>query len=202
KKAASTHTGSLAGNYEIYKAMFKQSGVIAAHSLEEFLDIAKLCAYRGEISEEVAIITNGGGIGVLAVDYCEEQNIKLAKLKTETIDEINNFPEMHPAWSKTNPIDIIGDASPQRYKIALEAALKQENVQTILVVVTPQAMTKKEEIAQVIVQAQKKFSNKDIIGCFLGPEINKMAIEILDRDGVPNFPEIQRAIFAIKKTIK
>ncbi len=202
KKAASTHTGSLAGDYEIYKAMFKQSGVITAHSLEEFLDIAKLSACRGEINEDMAIITNGGGIGVLAVDYCEEQGIKLAKLKKETIDEISNFPEMHPAWSKTNPVDIIGDASPQRYKIALEATLKQDNIRTVLVVVTPQAMTKREEIAQIIIQAQKNFSDKDIVGCFLGPEINKTAIEILDNNGVPNFPEIQRAIFAIKKIIK
>ncbi len=202
KKAATTHTGAITGDWQVYQAMFKQAGVICANSLEEFLDTAKLISYREKIQDGIGIVTNGGGIGVLASDYCEEENLKMPALEEGIIEAISAAQDTHPAWSKANPLDIVGDATPRRYEVAINSALEQKDINTLLVIVTPQAMTDLVSIAKVVVEAQKKYPQKDIVGCFLGPEISKQGAKILDENGVPNFPEVYRALKSIKNTIQ
>lgn len=200
KKAASTHTGSLAGDYQIYKAAFKKAGVIEVETIKELLNVCKTASWQPILEGDLAIITNGGGYGVLAADYAQEEKVQLAKLEEKTIQEITNSPGMHPAWSKSNPLDIVGDATSERYKNALETSLKQKDIKKVLIIQTTQIMTGPQDNAQVIIEASKKYPDKQIICCFLGGKLTQDGIDHLEQHKIPNFLEIQEAIRVIKLT--
>ena len=120
KDAVSTHTGSLAGSYKIYEAAFKQAGVIVADTVEEMFDLAKVLAYQPVCNgNNVAIISNAGGPAVLCADYCGLFGINLPELKKSTINKLDKTGLMHNAYSKRNPLDIVGDALPERYEADL-----------------------------------------------------------------------------------
>ena len=159
-KAVKSHTGSMAGDYQTYKAVFKQVGIIEADSIEELINVSKILSWQLSCKNSFAIVTNGGGCGVMAADYCKVEGINLAKLSKETIDKISSSEEMSPMWSKSNPVDIVGDASPARYKTAIEAVLSQKNIGGLMVIQTPQIMTDPMENAKIIVEAQKLFPEK------------------------------------------
>jgi len=201
KKAVSTHTGSLAGEYQIYKAVFKQTGVIEVNSVEELLDIAKALSWQPRTKNGIGIITNGGGVGVLSADYCQDLKINLPELKKETIKKIENSGVMHPAWSKRNPVDIVGDALPTRYKVAIEALLKQKNIYGLIIIETLQIMTKPIENAKIIIEAKKKWKEKPIICAFLGGKMSEKGIKILEKNKIPNYSDVKRAVRAMKALV-
>ena len=202
KEAVKSHTGSLAGDYETYKAVFKQVGIIEADSTEELIDISRLLSWQPLCTNSFAIVTNGGGCGVMAVDYCKMQGVNLAKLSKETIDKISGSTEMNKFWSKSNPVDVIGDASPARYRVAIEAVLSQKNVGGLMVIQTPQIMTDPLENAKIIIEMKKLFPEKPIICFFLGGKMSAEAIKILEENHIPNYSEIKRGVIAIKALIK
>ncbi|MFA6190151.1 MAG: CoA-binding protein [Candidatus Staskawiczbacteria bacterium] len=201
-KAVQSHTGSMAGDYEVYKSVFKQTGIIEADSIEELVDISKLLSWQPNCENSFAIVTNGGGCGVLAADYCKIQEINLAELFEETINKISSSKDMSPHWSKHNPLDIVGDASSAGYKVAIEEALSQKNVAGLMVIQTPQIMTDPMENAKTIIEAQKLFPKKPVICFFLGGKLSDEAIELLEKNHIPNYSDLKCGIIAIKSLIK
>ncbi len=194
-RAVSSHTGSLAGSEAAYNAAFKQCGVIRARSVEELFDYSVAFAYQPlPQGERVAIITNAGGPGIMAADACEKEGLALAALTAETIERLRSH--LPTAASLYNPIDVLGDALADRYRLALEAALQDANVDAILVLLTPQAMTQIEETASSLVEASRR-SAKPILACFMGGERVAPGVEILNRGHVPNYQYPERAVRAL-----
>jgi acetyltransferase len=201
-KAVQSHTGSMAGDYQTYKAVFKQVGIIEADSIEEWIDISKLLAWQPSCGNSFAIVTNGGGCGVMAADYCNVQGINLAEISQKTIDKISASPYMSPNWSKHNPLDIVGDASSERYRVAIEEVLNQKDIEGLIIIQTPQIMTDPDENAKIIVELKKKFPTKPIICFFLGGKMSDEAIILLEEHHIPNYSDLKRGIIAIKSLIK
>lgn len=202
KKSVSLHTGALMGNKEVFSAVFKQAGIFEVNSLEELFDSAKSLCWQPKIKNGVGIITNGGGAGVLTADYCQENKIILPSLSKKTIQTMDNSKLMHPAYSKNNPLDIVGDALSERYKVAIESLLNQENIFGIIVIQTIQIMTEPVENAKIIIEAKKKWPQKAIISVLIGKNKKaQKAITLLEKHGIPNYTEPLRAVKSIKKLI-
>lgn len=188
-KAVSSHTGSLAGKDEIYNALFEQAGILRVNTVKELFDYA-IAFVEQPIPKgnKTVIITNAGGPGIMATDACVNYGLNLVQLSSETKEELKKYLPQHA--SLNNPIDIIGDAQHDRYKAALDFVLKDKNVDGVIVLLTPQAMTDVDKVAETIVQLNKT-SDKPIITSFLGgPEVAK-GKEILITNGIPcyTFPE-------------
>ena len=201
-RAVRSHTGSMAGDYQTYKAVFKQVGIIEVDSIEEMINVSKILSWQLSCGNSFAIVTNGGGCGVMAADYCKVEGINLAKLSKETIDKISSSETMSPMWSKSDPVDIVGDASPARYKTAIEAVLSQKDIEGLIVIQTPQIMTEPMENAKIIVEAQKLFPEKPIICFFLGGKMSAEAVDFLEDNHISNYGELKDGIVAIKALIK
>lgn len=171
-EAVSSHTGSMAGTAIAYSSAFRQSGVIEAEDLEDFFALAKGFSYS-ELPKgnRVAIVTNAGGPGIMITDLLPINGLELAKLSEKTKAILKkNLPE---AASNYNPIDILGDAKSDRYKIALKSIINDNSVDSIIVVLTPQKMSDIKETIEVIGQIKQQ-TKKTIICCFLGEaEITK-----------------------------
>jgi acetyl coenzyme A synthetase (ADP forming)-like protein len=202
KKAVSSHTGSLAGEYPVYQALFKQTGVAEADTVRELFSSAKALAWQPKCENGIAIVTNGGSCGVLLADYCQELGVKLAELSEETLRKLNKPGVMHPAYSKRNPLDVVGDALSDKYKSAVEALLEQPDIKGLIVVQTLQIMTETEKNAKIIVEAKKKWKDKPIIAAFLGGPITAPGVKILEDNHIPNYGDLKEAALAIKSLIK
>ncbi|MBU3964660.1 CoA-binding protein [Patescibacteria group bacterium] len=201
KKAVSSHTGALAGESQIYSVAFKQAGLIEVSSIEELLDIAKVLSWHAKCKNGIAIITNGGGAGILAADYCYQFGINLPKPNQATLKKIENSKLMHPGYSKSNPMDIVGDALSNRYEIAISAIMAQKDINGLIVIQTPQTMTEPIKNAKIIIEAQKKWPQKPIVAAFIGGELTEPAVKILEKNHIPNYPDPRRAVIAIKSLI-
>ena len=200
--AISSHTGSLAGSYEIYKAAFRQSGVLLAETIEDLFDLTKALANQVSCDNNIAIVTNGGGCGVLCADYCSELGINLVELKKSTITRLEKTGQMHPAYNRRNPLDIIGDALPERYKAAIDTLLGEDYISGLIVIQTLQTMTNPEEDARVIIEAQKKYPDKPIICVYMGGRFSQRGRMLLEADEIPDYNDIRKAARAMWALIK
>ncbi|MDD5454202.1 MAG: CoA-binding protein [Candidatus Ratteibacteria bacterium] len=201
-KAAGSHTGSLAGSYQIYKGAFKQSGVIMAETLTQMFDMAKALAFQPPAKgNRIAIVTNGGGNGVMTADYCEEMGIELPPPSKEIIERLDKSGKMHPAWSRGNPLDIVGDAGPDRYKIALEAVISSDIYDGVIVIQTLQTTTHTVEDAQLVVELQNKYK-KPVVGAFMGGPFTEPGVKYLEEHGIPNYNDVDRAAKAMWSLIE
>jgi acetyltransferase len=164
--ASASHTGSLGGSASAYKALFTQSKIIQARTLGEFLNLLYVFS-RNALPEgnNIAIITNAGGPGVLATDACENAGLVLAKLSAETEASLKDV--LPSAAGIHNPVDVLGDARSDRYQTALNIVSEDRNVDMMLIILTPQSMTDIEEIAETIIDIKKKTS-KPIVTVFIG----------------------------------
>jgi len=193
--AAASHTGSLAGSDEVYDAIFKQAGVIRAESVGELFDLAEafidpmLPHGRG-----TAIVTNAGGPGIMATDACIRYGLKIPRFQDYTAKSLRF--QMPPTGSTRNPVDVIGDAKHDRYRAALDAVTADENIDQVVVIVTPQMMTDVEEIAQVVAE-MKSFCQKPMIGVMMGSVDVYPAVEILRKAGIPAFTFPENAMRAL-----
>jgi len=189
-KAASSHTGSLAGSMAAYSAAFAQAGVLQASNISEFVGWSRALASQPPASgDRLAIITNAGGPGVLSADAADRYGIELAELSPETLDKLNAV--LPSVWSHNNPVDVIGDATPSRYRDALSILGQAPEVDGIVVIMTVQAMTNPLETAEAIVEAHEDASwTKPLCCSFIGL-IGTETGSYLDARGVPefNFPE-------------
>ena len=197
-RAVSSHTGTLAGSARAYEAAFKQAGIIRANTIRDLFNYATAFSYQPlPKGKKVAIITNAGGPGIMATDECEKNDILLASLEKETIDGLKEFlPE---AANFYNPIDILGDALADRYKKTLEVVIKDNNVDAIVMLLTPQAMTQPYRTARAIVEVIGK-SGKDIpvAASFMGGAEVKKAVRFLAEKNIPNFDIPEEAIDTLK----
>ncbi len=195
-RAAASHTGSLAGSEGIYTAIFEQSGIIRAESIEELFDFAD--AFLGKKipgGDKVAIITNAGGPGIVATDMTVTSGLTLAKFKEETIETLASH--LPSTANLHNPVDVIGDASQDRYENALGAVIRDEGVDGALVILTPQSMTDALGTAQAIVGIAKR-TPKPILCCFMGIIDVSAGVKFLQGNGLPvyRFPEQAAQAFA------
>ncbi len=164
-KAASSHTGSLAGADVAYGAAFKRAGVIRAESFEHLFDVATALAMQPlPEGDRVAIITNAGGPGIMAADAVENSGMIVSKLSGESAKALSE--KLPAAASVANPIDVLGDADPERYAMALDVAQDDPTVDAIVVILTPQAMTKPAETARAI--ASRVRGKKPVLAVFMG----------------------------------
>lgn len=198
QKAIASHTGSLAGSDEIMKVAFKKAGVLRAENLEGFFALIKLLSnFKNNVNQDCAIITNAGGPGVLATDSFGGKKIKLKEFSPEFKQKLKEFL---PAESSVeNPIDLLGDATGERYYRALEL-LEKEDVGNVICIMTAQDQTPTEKISQVISEFHKK-SQKNIIPVFIGGEKIREAVGILEKSNLPNFNFPNGAITALDKSL-
>lgn len=194
-KAAKSHTGSLAGNDVVFNAAFERSGIIRVETVIDLFHSAKTLAMQPRPrGNRAAIITNAGGPGVLAVDTLMALNGRLADLSKNTIDKLNKF--LPPAWSHNNPIDILGDADSERYGLALSACLADDNIDAILVVLTPQAMTNPASVArEVVLICDKNNKNKKtVLASWMGGDSVAEGRKILEDGNIPIYRAPEEAI--------
>jgi acetyltransferase len=196
-KAASSHTGSLAGSETAYEAVFERAGVIRCFSIKSQFDFAQGFAYQPlPKGPSVAVITNAGGAGIMAADAIEKLHLTFAKLSEGTI---RRLAEKLPAAANLhNPIDVLGDALPDRYKFAIEVALEDPNVDAILILLTPQAMTDATGTAKAIVDALKKKLGKPVFACFLGANKVAEGNAILKDNKIPQYDSPEAAVLTLK----
>jgi acetate---CoA ligase (ADP-forming) len=193
-RAVSSHTGSLAGSEQAYQAAFQQAGVIRADSMQDLFDMALALAYQPPLAgDRIAIVTNAGGPGILATDALERADLSLARFELETQHALEQY--LPDAASAANPVDVLGDARADRYRFAMECVAADPNVDGIMIVLTPQAMTEIEDTAAAVVKLSKSIE-KPILACFMGEASLVQAINKLVENGVPNYPFPERAALA------
>ncbi len=199
--AASSHTGALAGSDAGYEAAFRQSGVLRARTMEEQFSKAMAFAYQAvPDGKRVAIVTNAGGTGVVATDAVELSGLELADLSNETMDTLReNLPAMA---SVKNPVDVIGDAGPERYRHALEHSLADPNVDMALILLCPTAFTDPEETAADIKGFHEKYPEKPIIASFTGGSSVKQATRDLFAAGIPAFAFPEGAVACLQGLVE
>ena len=184
-RAVSSHTGSLAGSEQAYQAAFQQAGVLRANDMASMFDMALALGYQPLLkADQIAIVTNAGGPGILATDALERSGMSLARLENETIQALEKY--LPDAASVANPVDVLGDARGDRYKFALDIVSTDPNVDGIMVVLTPQAMTEIEDTAKAIGSLSQKI-DKPILACFMGEAKVEQGIKILREYNVPNY---------------
>ena len=186
-KAAASHTGSLAGSDAVLDAAFRRCGVLRVNTIAELFDVAEVLAKQNRLpkGKNLTIITNAGGPGVLTTDALTTSGGRLAALGEETVAELNQVLPTH--WSHGNPIDILGDADPDRYTKTFEIAAQDPNGDGILVILTPQAMTDPTRTAdQLKVYAQK--SNKPVLASWMGGAEVMAGEAILNQASIPTYP--------------
>ena len=202
KKSVVSHTAVLAGSDDVYSAAFRQTGVIEVKTMEELLDNLKALSWQPRCDNGIAILTNGGGCGVLLADSCEEAGVKLTKLSSSTLNKLKKSKKMHPAFSKRNPLDILGDALSDRYEEAIKALLSQKNIRGLIVIQTLQIMTEVEKNAKAMIRAAKKWPHKPIIGLFMGGKYTSPGIKLLEKNMIPNYSDPRRAALSMRALIK
>jgi acetyltransferase len=200
-KAASSHTGSLAGSLAAYSAAFAQAGVLQCTSVRDFLAWSRALAYQPPADgNRLAIVTNAGGPGVLSADEAARHGVELAQLSAETQAALDQV--LPAVWSRNNPVDIIGDATPERYRDALNIIGRAPEVDGIVVIMTVQAMTSPAETARAIIDAHADPSwKKPLCSSFLGLQGTEVG-SMLDRAGIPEFNTPETAIGAIGALMK
>jgi acetyltransferase len=185
-KAAASHTGSLTGSDEVLEAAFRRSGVLRVQNIADLFYMAEVLSKQpSPRGPRLTIVTNAGGPGVLATDALIMGGGELAELSPETMEAYNAV--LPSTWSHNNPVDIIGDASPERYAKALEIAAKDPNSDGMLVILTPQAMTDPTLIAEQL-KPMAKQEGKPVIASWMGGVDVAAGEEILNRANIPTFP--------------
>ncbi|WP_297503982.1 CoA-binding protein [Thermococcus sp.] len=187
-RAASSHTGSLAGSWKIYEAAFKQSGVIVADTIDDMLSMARAFTQPLPKGKRVAIMTNAGGPGVLTADAIDRKGLKLANLREKTIEELHSF--LPPMAAVKNPVDMIASARGEDYYRTAKVLLEDPNVDmliSICVVPTFAGMTPTEH-AEGVIRAVKEVNNgKPVLGLFMAGYVSEKAKELLEADGIPSY---------------
>jgi acetyltransferase len=193
-RAALSHTGALFAADDVFDAALQRAGVIRAYTIEQMFAAARLLARQYRVQgNRLAIITNGGGLGVMATDRVIDLEISLAQLSAETQQKLNEGLPAH--WSHGNPIDLLGDATPDRYHIAVKACLGDPNVDGVLVMLSPQAMTDALGCAEATVAAVKG-SNKPVLTCWMGEQQVEPALRLFAREHLPSFASPESCVEA------
>jgi acetyl coenzyme A synthetase (ADP forming)-like protein len=199
-KAASSHTGSLAGSDRIYSALFKQKGVVRANSLHELINIAKAFTRQPlPRGRRVGIITNAGGAGVLATDACSDNGLIAPSLSKETVTALKSF--LPDVASVNNPIDIIASANKECYRKTAETVIADRNLDALIVncVVPTFLDMKPSEHAEGVAEAYEevKQQGKPIVCCWMAGELAEPGRKVLEGIGIPSYSSPEEAAIAI-----
>jgi acetyltransferase len=193
-RAAVSHTGALVGTNDVFEAALQRAGAVRAMSIEQLFAAAQLLATRhGRCGDRLAIITNGGGPGVMATDRAMDLGLQVPELDDTTIARLNAV--LPAQWSHGNPIDILGDATPARFRSALEACLSSPVIDGVLVMLAPQAMTRPLETAQAVIDTTGH-SAKPVLACWMGEAQVEEAWMLFSTNKVPVFPSPEASIEA------
>ncbi len=193
-KAAASHTGAMVGEDAVYDAAFKRAGIVRVDTIEELFDCAELMAKQPRPrGPRLAIITNGGGPGVMAADCLSRHGYEPAPLDHQTVARLDEI--LPVCWSKNNPIDILGDASAERMRQVLNVCLDARNFDGVLVILAPQAMTEPMPVAESLVAAMKGHQYP-IFACWMGGKSIGKAVDYLNESAIPTFDTPERAIRA------
>ncbi len=201
-RAVASHTGSLAGNYRIYEAAFKQAGVIEAETIDEMLSMARafnqpLPKYRGEASVHVAVMTNAGGAGVLLTDELEKRGLKVPQLRPETIGRLKEI--LPPIAAVKNPVDMVASARGEDYYRVAKILLQDQDLDMLVAVcVVPTfAGMSPTEHAEGVVRAVKELNTgKPVLALFMAGEVSSKARDYLEKNGIPTFERPEDAAAA------
>ena len=193
-QAAASHTGAMAGVDAVYEAAFKRAGMVRVYQAEDMFDCAELLARnRTPRGPRLAIITNAGGPGVMAVDELLERQGQLATLTPDTIEKLNGV--LPPHWSHRNPVDVLGDAKPERFENALRLVVADPNVDAALVILTPQSMTDPlgtaTRVADVVASAKIP-----VLTSWMGGQGVQLARNVMKQAGIPTYDSPDRAVRA------
>ena len=190
--AVLSHTGAKVGDDDVFDAAVRRAGVVRLANVGQMYAAAQaLFSHFRPRGNRLAIITNGGGPGVMAADHCADIGIPLAPLSPATVDKLNeSLPE---AWSKLNPIDVIGDADPARYGAALTACLEDDQVDGVMVILTPQAMTDPTQAARTVIELAHH-SDKPLVTCWMGEDQVREARRLFRGAGIPSFRTPEPAV--------
>ncbi len=184
-KAAASHTGSMAGSDEVFDAAMRRVGVLRVDEIGELFNMAEVLAKQPvPKGPNLTILTNAGGPAVLATDAAAQYGAEIANLTPETIEQLNQF--LPAAWSHANPVDLLGDAGPDRYSKAIEIVAKDPNTDGILVILSPQDMTDVTGTAECL-KPYAQIPNKPILASWMGGEVIEKGITILSNSNIPNF---------------
>ncbi len=193
-KAAASHTGAMASEDAIYDAIFRRAGIARVFNIGNIFDFTDLIGRkRIPKGSHIAIVTNAGGPGVMATDSLIAYNGKLCSLSEETMKELDDY--LPSFWSHGNPIDVLGDATPERFATATEIVLSDPGVDAVLVILTPQAMTHPTETAKAVVKISEDTS-KPIMAAWLGGASMREGIRIFNNAGIAAFKTPEQAIRA------
>jgi len=192
--AAASHTGAMASEDSIYDAVFHRAGLARVFDFGNIFDFTDLVGRkRIPKGNRLAIVTNAGGPGVMATDSLISLGGKLVKLSEETMQKLNDY--LPPFWSHGNPIDVLGDATPERFAKSTEIVLEDKNVDAVLVLLTPQAMTDPTATAKAIADMATN-TTKTIMAAWLGGTSMQKGIQIFNQAGISNYPTPEQAIGA------
>jgi acetyltransferase len=192
--AAASHTGAMASEDNIYDAVFQRAGVARVYDIGDIFNFTDLISRRNiPKGSNLAIVTNAGGPGVMATDMLISMGGSLTKLSDETLTKLD--AELPPFWSHGNPVDVIGDATPERFAKATEIVLQCENVDAVLVILTPQAMTEPTKTAEAVAKISEHHS-KPIMAAWLGGQSMKDGIQVFLNKGISVYQTPEDAIRA------
>lgn len=194
-KAAASHTGALAGLDAVYDTVFRRAGMLRVISLTQLFDAVEVLAMMTPPEgDRLAILTNGGGIGVLATDALIALGGRLAELKPETIQNLNAV--LPPTWSHANPVDIIGDAPGKRYEDALKVILEDKGVDATLVLNCPTAVASPIEAAKAVASVAGERKGRRIITSWVGDSVAREARKLFEEKRIPSYETPEQAVRA------
>lgn len=198
-KAASSHTGALAGSDDVYDTAFRRAGILRVYTIEQLFDaVETLARARPVQGDRLAILTNGGGPGVLATDSLIAGGGQLAQLSDSTLQKLD---AVLPAnWSHGNPVDIIGDSDAERYVNALGVMLEDKGADAILVMLVPVAVIDNDEVARVVADLIRQ-SRKPIFTCWMGETAVNEAREYFEQQGIPSYKTPDSAVNAFLQMV-
>jgi len=194
-EASMSHTGALVGSDETFSAALSRSGVLRVETVGQLFAAARALSsarYRSA-SERLVIITNGGGPGVMAADRATDRGIELSTLSEETVKALNEV--LPSVWSHSNPVDIIGDAPPERYQQAIDICLADPGIDGAIVILTPQAMTRPTAVAEAVIKAAEN-SDKPVMTSWMGGAQVEQAHELFNNARIPDFSTLENAVDA------
>jgi acetyltransferase len=198
-QAAASHTGALAGVDSVYEAALERAGVVRVFSIGELFECAQLLAGAPRLhGERLAIVSNAGGPGVMACDALLARNGTLAQLSQTTIAELNSF--LPDAWPRANPVDVLGDATPHRFARAVQVVAADPNVDVLLAILTPQAMTDPTETARAVLQVAQA-THKPLVASWMGGPSVRAGADLFEAAGIPTADTPDEAIQALMHLI-
>ena len=199
-RAAASHTGALAGEDAVYDAAFKRAGVIRVGSIEELFDCAELMAKQPRpAGPRLAIITNGGGPGVMAIDAMARYGLEPAELSRETIEALDRI--LPPCWNRRNPVDILGSATTERYVQTVEIIRREPGLHGLMLIMAPQALTDPLEVAGTLTQ-QLKGAPFPVFAVWMGGRAMEAAVQLMNDAGLATYAVPERAVLAFTYMVR